>query len=192
MNGLIIVVIIIAVLLLIALAWAGIYNRLVKLRNWVEEAFAQIDVQLQKRNDLIPNLVNTVKGYAKHESETLEAVVKARQQLVNLPSDASAAEINAHSNELSGALSRLLVVAEQYPDLKANTNFTQLQASLEEIEKQIAVARQLFNSSVAQYNTTIQSVPNNIVAGVHHFTKKKCYRLLKKHGQYQRLISINL
>ncbi|EFR30815.1 LemA family protein [Eremococcus coleocola] len=173
MNGLIIVVIIIAVLLLIALAWAGIYNRLVKLRNWVEEAFAQIDVQLQKRNDLIPNLVNTVKGYAKHESETLEAVVKARQQLVNLPSDASAAEINAHSNELSGALSRLLVVAEQYPDLKANTNFTQLQASLEEIEKQIAVARQLFNSSVAQYNTTIQSVPNNIVAGVHHFTKKE-------------------
>ncbi len=166
------ILIVVGILVLILLIWVGIYNKLVKQRNWVDEAFSQIDVQLRRRNDLIPNLVNTVKGYAKHESSTLEAVTQARQQLVNLPKDASPAQVNQESNNLSGALSRLLVVAEQYPDLKANTNFTQLQKTLEDIEKQIATARQLFNSSAAQYNTTIQSVPNNIVANVHNFTKK--------------------
>ena len=103
--------IIIAVIVVIAIIWVLIYNNLIKRRNWVDESFSQIDVQLQRRNDLIPNLVNTVKGYASHERETLESVTQARQQLINLPSDADPAEINAKSNELSGALSRLLVVA---------------------------------------------------------------------------------
>ncbi|XJS11791.1 LemA family protein [Aerococcaceae bacterium WGS1372] len=164
--------IILAVVVVTGLAWIGIYNNLVKRRNWVDESFSQIDVQLQRRNDLIPNLVNTVKGYASHEKTTLEAVTQARQRLINLPADASAAEINAKSNELSGALSRLLVVAEQYPDLKANTNFTQLQSTLEKTEQQIATARQLYNSTATQYNTTVQTIPTNIVAGVHGFTRR--------------------
>lgn len=161
--------IILAVIVLIGLAWVAIYNKLIKQRNWVKEAFSQIDVQLQKRNDLIPNLVNTVKGYAQHESQTLENVVKARQQLINLPQNADPALVNAKSNELTGALSRLLVVAEQYPELKANTNFLQLQGTLETIEKDIAIARQLYNSSVTDYNNLVQTVPNNFVAGVHGF-----------------------
>ncbi len=165
--------IVLGIVALIALFWVGIYNNLIKKRNWVKEAFGQVDVQLQKRNDLIPNLVNTVKGYAQHESSTLEAVVKARQQLINLPNDADPAEINAKSNALTGALSRLLVVAEQYPELKANTNFLQLQNSLETIEKEIAIARQLYNSSVTEYNNLVETVPNNIVAGVHGFQTQK-------------------
>lgn len=165
--------IVLGIIVLIALFWMGIYNNLIRKRNWAKEAFGQVDVQLQKRNDLIPNLVNTVKGYASHESETLEAVVKARQQLINLPSDADPAQINAQSNELSSALSRLLVVVEQYPDLKANSNFLQLQTSLETIEKEIAIARQLYNSSVTEYNNMVEVFPNNIVAGVHGFLTQK-------------------
>lgn len=164
--------IILAGVLVVGLVWVGLYNNLVKRRNWVDESFSQIDVQLQRRNDLIPNLVNTVKGYANHEQSTFEAVTKARQQLINLPADASATEINAKSNALTGALSRLLVVAEQYPDLKANTNFTQLQSTLEKTEQQIATARQLYNSTVTQYNTAVQSVPTNIVAGIHGFSRR--------------------
>lgn len=165
--------IIIGVIVLLALAWVGIYNNLIKKRNWVKEAFGQIDVQLQKRNDLIPNLVNTVKGYAAHESDTLEAVVKARQQLINLPDNADPAQVNAKSNELTGALSRLLVVAEQYPELKANENFMKLQGTLETIEKDIAISRQLYNSSVTEYNNMVETVPNNIVAGVHGFHRQE-------------------
>lgn len=164
--------IILGVVVLIGVVWVGIYNSLIKRRNWVGEAFSQIDVQLQRRNDLIPNIVNTVKGYAEHESGTLEKVIQARQQLVNLPQDASPEEVNALSNQLSGALSRLLVVAEQYPELKANTNFLQLQSTLEDTEKQIATARQLYNSAATQYNNSIETVPNNIVAGVHGFQRQ--------------------
>lgn len=165
--------IILGLLIIIALAWVSIYNKLIRVRNGVEGSFSQVDVQLQRRNDLIPNLVETVKGYAKHESETLQAVIKARQQMVDLPADATPEQINQTSNELSGALSRLMVVVEQYPELKANTNFLQLQESLEDTENKIAVARQLYNSSVQQYNQSIQTVPNNIVAGLHHFEMKK-------------------
>lgn len=164
--------VIIGILVIIALLWVTIYNNLIKRRNWVDEAFSQIDVQLQRRNDLIPNLVNTVKGYAAHENQTLEAVVEARRQMVSLPADASPEQVNAMSNQLSGALSRLLAVAESYPDLKANTNFIQLQQTLEQVEQQIATARQLYNSSATQYNTSTQTVPNNIVAGVHNFQRK--------------------
>lgn len=164
--------IIVAIIAVIAIVWVLIYNNLIKRRNWVDESFSQIDVQLQRRNDLIPNLVNTVKGYASHERETLESVTQARQQLVNLPSNADPSEVNAKSNELSGALSRLLAVAEQYPDLKANTNFTQLQSTLEKTEQQIATARQLYNSTATQYNTTVETVPTNIVAGVHGFNRR--------------------
>ncbi|MBK0347082.1 LemA family protein [Aerococcaceae bacterium zg-ZJ1578] len=160
--------IIVAIIAVGLLAWFGIYNGLVKTRNWAQESFSQIDVQLQRRNDLIPNLVETVKGYAAHEKETLDAVIKARQQLIDI-ANASPEQINAASNALSGTLSRLLAVAEAYPDLKANTNFTELQRSLTDTEDKIAKARMLYNSSINQYNTKIQVVPNNIVAGVHGF-----------------------
>lgn len=169
MNTLTVVLVIVAIVVVLGLGWIGIYNRLIKQRNWVKEAFSQIDVQLQRRNDLIPNLVNTVKGYAKHESETLNAVTQARQQLVNVSQTGSATEINAVSNELTSALSRLIAVSERYPDLKANSNFQQLQQTLEDTEDKIAIARQLYNSTVVQYNNTVQTVPNNIVANVHHF-----------------------
>lgn len=172
MNTLTIILIIIAVIAVVALGWIGIYNRLIKQRNWVQEAFSQIDVQLQRRNDLIPNLVNTVKGYASHEKETLDAVTRARQQLVNITPNGSPTEINNASNELTSALSRLLAVSERYPELKANENFSRLQATLEDTEDKIAIARQLYNSTVVQYNNTVQTVPNNIVANVHHFETK--------------------
>ncbi|WP_124057863.1 LemA family protein [Vaginisenegalia massiliensis] len=164
---------IIAIIVVVLIAgWIGIYNSLIKLRTWAEQSFSQVDVQLQRRNDLIPNLVETVKGYAKHESQTLEEVVKARQQMVNLPADATPEQKNALSNELTGALSRLLAVAEAYPELKANANFMELQKSLSDTEDKIAKARQLYNSSIGQFNTKVQTVPNNIVAGVHGFKVK--------------------
>lgn len=160
------------ILVILLVAWFGIYNSLIKLRTWAEQSFSQVDVQLQRRNDLIPNLVETVKGYAKHESETLEKVIQARQQMVNLPADATPEQKNMLSNELSSALSRLIAVAESYPELKANTNFLELQHSLSDTEDKIAKARQLYNSSIGQYNTKVQTVPNNIVAGVHGFQVK--------------------
>lgn len=165
-------IIIAVVLVVIGFIWMSIYNRLVKQRNWVDESFSQIDVQLKRRNDLIPNIVETVKGYTNHERETLEAVTNARQQMMNLPTDASPEEINAMSNQLSGALSRLLAVAESYPELKANQNFNSLQNTLEDTENKIAQTRMLYNSSIQQYNTGVQSFPNNIVAGVHGFTER--------------------
>lgn len=164
--------ILLAVVVVLALVWMGVYNSLIKARNGVEGSFSQIDVQLQRRNDLIPNLVETVKGYANHEKDTLESVTQARQQLVNLPKDASPEAINAQSNHLSNALSRLLVVAEQYPELKANQNFQQLQSTLEETENKIAVARQLYNSSVQTFNQKVQVFPNSLIANVHGFTTK--------------------
>lgn len=164
--------IVIGVCALIGVAWASMYNSLIQLRTWAEQSFSQVDVQLQRRNDLIPNLVETVKGYAKHESTTLEEVTKARQQLLNLPADATPEQINQMSNLLSSALSRLLAVAESYPDLKANQNFLELQGNLTETEDKIATARQLYNSSIGQYNTQVQVFPKNIVAGVHGFTVK--------------------
>lgn len=165
-------IILIAVALLLVVGWLGIYNSLVKLRNWAEQSFSQIDVQLQRRNDLIPNLVETIKGYTNHESDTLTAVTQARQQLMNLPSDASPEQINQASNALSSALSRLIAVSESYPDLKANQNYMDLQATLESTEDKISTARQLYNSSIGQYNTKIEMVPMNIVAGVHGFQRK--------------------
>ncbi|UUX33221.1 LemA family protein [Fundicoccus culcitae] len=163
---------ILVIVAILGVAWISIYNRLIKQRNWADESFSQIDVQLKRRNDLIPNLVETVKGYASHERETLDQVTNARQQMIALPKDASPEQINAMSNQLSSALSRLLAVAESYPDLKANSNFNQLQQSLTDTEDKIAKARMLYNSSIQQYNTTVESVPNNIVAGAHGFTTR--------------------
>lgn len=150
----------------IAMAIAGIYNNLVTLRNRVDNAWQNIDTQLQRRGDLIPNLVETVKGYAAHEKDALEAVVSARNAAANA---ATPDEKMAADGMLSGALRQLFAVAEAYPELKANTNFMQLQASLEDTENKISYARQSYNDCVLNYNNGIQTFPGNIFAGIFQF-----------------------
>lgn len=161
-----IVVGVIVVILAIVL-WV-LYNGLVRLRNQVKNAWAQIDVQLKRRYDLIPNLVETVKGYMKHERETLEAVTKARN-IAQQASSAGAGERAKAEGELSSALSRLLAVVERYPDLKANQNFLALQEELTSTENKIGFSRQYYNDSVLRYNNQTQMVPSNIVASMFGF-----------------------
>jgi len=152
----------------------GIYNRLVTLRNRVDNAWHQIDVQLRRRYDLIPNLVETVKGYQIHERETLEAVTKARALAV----DASTVpEQGQAENMLTGALRRLFAVVENYPDLKANQNFLMLQEELAGTEGKIAYARQFYNDSVMVMNTAVQRFPNNIVAGMFNFKEREYFEI---------------
>jgi len=163
-----IVVIVIALALILILAFVGIYNGLVKLRNQVKNAWAQIDVQLKRRFDLIPNLVETVKGYMKHERETLEAVTRARTS-VQSATNASVGERSKAEGELGTALGRLFAVAEQYPDLKANQNFLALQEELTSTENKISFARQYYNDSVLMYNNKTQMFPSNFVAMITGF-----------------------
>lgn len=148
------------------------YNGLVTLRNKVRDQFSQIDVQLKKRSDLIPNLVETVKGYAKHEDETLEKVIKARNTYLSAstPDDKAKA-----SGEISSAINKLFALAESYPDLKANTNFLDLQNQLKEIEDKISYARQFYNDSVLMYNNKIEMFPSNIIAGMFNFSKESFF-----------------
>jgi len=167
-------IIIAAVLGLIILWGIGTYNSLVSGRTSVEEAFAGMDVYLKKRYDLIPNLVETVKGYAKHEKETLEAVISARSAAVS--STTIEGKIEAEQN-LNGALGRLLALSEAYPDLKANTNFLELQDSLTKMEVEIASARSSYNAVVKGYNIRVQSVPSNIIASIFHFEKKPMFEV---------------
>ncbi len=168
---------VILVLFLMLLGWFfGVYNILVRLRNQAKNAWAQIDVQLKRRYDLIPNLVETVKGYAKHESGTLEAVVKARNMAMNA-SGSGVAQQAAAEGELSGALSRLMVVVEQYPDLKANQNFMQVQEELTSTENKISFSRQAYNDAVMVYNTKTEMVPSNIVAGIGKFIAMEMFEL---------------
>jgi LemA protein len=153
--------------LLIAVLWFVVaYNGLVRLRNTVKEAWAQIDVQLKRRFDLIPNLVETVKGYAAHERETLENVTRARQAGL---SATGVKEQAAADNMITGALGKLFALSEAYPNLKANENFLALQEELSSTENKIAFSRQYYNDSVRQLNTRIQMFPTNFVAGLFHF-----------------------
>lgn len=157
----------------IALIWlAGSYNSLVNARNVVKNAWAQIDVQLKRRYDLIPNLVETVKGYKNFERETLEAVVKARSAAQGV-SSAGVGERSKAEGELTAALSRLMVVVERYPDLKANQNFLALQEELTSTENKISFSRQAYNDGVLQYNNKTQQFPTNIVAGMFNFKKEQ-------------------
>ena len=167
-------------------AWGvGVYNGLVKLRNRYKNAFSQIGVQLKRRYDLIPNLVETVKGYLKHESQTLEAVVRARgaavgasQQAAAQPGDvASMEKLNAAEGALTGALGRLLVVCEAYPDLKANQNMLALQEELTSTENKIGFARQGYNDAATQYNTKREVFPSNIVAGIFNFGEAALFEI---------------
>ncbi|MCI8575683.1 MAG: LemA family protein [Bacilli bacterium] len=157
---------IVAFILIIILYIISTYNRLVTLRNRVRDQWAQIDVQLKRRFDLIPNVVNTVKGYAKHESETLENVIKARNTFISASSKED--EMKA-DGELTNAISKLFALTESYPELKANENFIKLQDELQETENKIASSRQFYNDTVLNYNNRIELFPSNIVAGLFHF-----------------------
>jgi LemA protein len=159
-----------AVVALLVMWIVGLYNRLVALRNRIENAWSQIDVQLKRRVDLIPNLVETVKGYAKHERETFERVIQARSALVNAGSDVKA-QAQADSM-LTGALKSLFALAEAYPDLKANQNFTMLQEELAGTESKIAYSRQFYNDAVLQYDNGLEMFPTNILAGMFGFQPK--------------------
>jgi len=171
MGGLIIVLIIIAVAVI---AFVGIYNGLVTLRNRADNAWAQVDVQLKRRYDLIPNLVETVKGYAKHERETFQNVTDARAKAINAQ---TVQEQGQAENMLSGALKSLFAVAENYPDLKANQNFLMLQEELAGTEGKIAYARQFYNDSVMKFNTKQQVFPSNIIAGMFNFKEKEYFEI---------------
>ena len=170
-------VIFLVIIVAIFLFAVGIYNSLVNLRNRVKNAFAQIDVQLTRRHDLIPNLVEAVKGYMKHERETLEAVIDARNAAVSSldaakldPSNAAAIkELSESEGALGAALSRLFALSEAYPDLKANQNMMQFQEELASTENKVAFSRQAFNDAVLSYNNKAQNFPNNIIAGMFNF-----------------------
>ena len=171
--------IIIIAVAVIAVIWGiSSYNGLVSMDEGVQTKWADVETQYQRRADLIPNLVNTVKGYAAHESETLQAVVDARAKATSVnidPSNMSAEQIanfQKAQDGVSSALSRLLVTVEKYPDLKANENFKELQAQLEGTENRISVARRDYNESARKYNTTLRSFPKNILAGIFGFEKK--------------------
>jgi len=162
------------ILAVLVLWFVSIYNGLVRLRNFVDNAWAQIDVQLKRRHDLIPNLLETVKGYMAHERGTLEAITKARADAMNArgPAEAGHAE-----TALSGALRGLMVNVERYPDLKASQNFLALQEELSSTENKISFARQAYNDSVTRYNTRIQTIPANLVAGPAGFTPRELFEL---------------
>jgi LemA protein len=161
-----------AIVLLLILWFFLSYNGLVRTRNRIDNAWSQIDVQLRRRYDLIPNLVETVKGYAAHEREVLEAVTQARANAINAQGPAQQGQAE---NVLSGALKSLFAVSEAYPDLKANQNFLSLQEELTTTEDRVAYARQFYNDSVLNYNNKIQSLPSNILAGMFNFEKREYF-----------------
>jgi LemA protein len=173
MVAIIIIVIIVVLLILFFIAQ---YNGLVRLRNRVDSAWSQIDVQLERRHDLVPNLVETVKGYAAHERGTLEAVTNARANAVSARSEGPAQQGQAE-NVLTGALRQLFAVAEAYPDLKANQNFLELQEQLTSTEDRIAYARQFYNDSVMKYDNKIQSFPSNVIAGMFSFQEREYFEV---------------
>ena len=168
------ILIFLGLIVLVAIAGVAIYNRIVALAQRTEQAFADVDVQLKQRHDLVPNLVETVKGYASHEKETLDAVISARNaaQAASGPAAQGQAE-----GVLGAALGRLFALAEAYPDLKANTNFLELQRELSDIENKIAAARRFFNNAVQEFNTSIQQIPGNFIAPLGGFREKDYFEI---------------
>ncbi|MEE8106244.1 MAG: LemA family protein [Planctomycetota bacterium] len=167
---------IIGLVVVIGVWFVGLYNGLVRLKNIVEEAWAQIDVQLKRRHDLIPNLVETAKGYMKHEKETLEAVIQARNSAVAAAGQGPAAAGPAE-NMLTGALRQFFALSEAYPDLKANENMLSLQEELTSTENRIAFSRQHYNDSVRRYNTKLEQIPTNIVKNFGDFPEKEFFEI---------------
>ena len=177
-RGYVVLIVIVAVVLVLFFWVKGMYNSMVRMDEGVSSAWAQVENVYQRRADLVPNLVATVKGYAEHESSTLEAVVNARAKATQMTvdpsglSEAESARCTEAQDELGAAIGRLLVSVERYPDLKANQNFRDLQAQLEGTENRITVERQKFNEAARSYNVTIRKFPNNIFAGMFGFEKK--------------------
>jgi len=168
------VIVVIVIVVVLAAILIALYNKLVRLRNRCENAWAQVDVQLRRRYDLIPNLIETVKGYAAHERQTFEEVTKARtaaQQAQGVQQQAQA------ENLLTQAIGRLFAVAEQYPELRATENFQQLQAQLAETEQKIAISRQVYNDAVLTYDNALETVPTNIVAGIFSFEPREYFEV---------------
>ena len=173
----VILILLLAVVVIVVVALIGMYNSLIRLRNQVKNAWSQIDVQLKRRHDLIPNLVETAKGYMEHERETLENITEARSRAINA---GSVGEKGPAESALSGAISKFLVVVENYPDLKANQNFLALQEELTSTENKIGFARQSYNDQVLFYNNKIQMFPSNVVAGMFNFTAEEFFELEDK------------
>lgn len=166
--------ILLVIIIIVVIAAVAVYNGLIRLKNRVDEAWSDIDVQLKRRHDLIPNLVNTVKGYATHERELFEKVTEARTAAMGAqnPADKEKAE-----NALSGTLKSLFAVSENYPDLKANQNFLQLQSELTDTEDKIQASRRFYNGNVRDFNTKIEVFPSNIIAGLLHFSKRDFFQM---------------
>lgn len=174
MVGLVALLVVLGILGLVAIVGIGIYNGLVGSRNQVDNAWAQIDVQLKRRHDLIPNLVETAKGYIKHERETFESITKARSAAMGAK---SVSEVAKSEGQLADALSKFMLVVENYPELKANQNFLALQEELSSTENKIAFSRQNYNDQVLFYNNKIQMFPSNVVAGMFVFTKRDFFQV---------------
>ena len=172
-----VIIIIVGLLIVLACYVIGIYNKLVNAKNKVENQFSQVDIQLKRRADLIPNLVETVKGYAKHEEGTLTAVIEARNKAVNAGSVNAKIEAN---NELTGALNKLFALAESYPELKANENFLSLQNDLKDTEDKITYARQFYNDSAMNFNVLVERFPSNIIANMFGFKKFEYFKIDEK------------
>lgn len=164
--------VVLVIVVVLALALVGMYNSLITLKNRVEEAWSDIDVQLKRRYDLIPNLINTVKGYAAHEKEVFEKVTEARTRAMNAGGAQEKAEAE---NMLSGTLKSLFAVSENYPELKANQNFLELQRELTDTEDKIMASRRFYNGNVRDFNTKIEVFPTNILAGILNFTKREFF-----------------
>jgi LemA protein len=179
--------IVLGILVVLAFWVFTVYNGLVAMRQRVDQSFADIDVQLKQRHDLVPNLVETVKGYAGHERGTLEDVVKARNAALTAQGPA---QVAAAENQLTGALRGLLALSEAYPDLKANTNFQQLQTELSDIENKLAAARRFFNNSVQEYNTGIEQLPAALFAASLGFRRKEFFDLGETRGQLEQAPSV--
>lgn len=173
-SGIAILLVIIGIVVLLAVIGFALYNSLIRLRNQVDEGWAQIDVQLQRRSDLIPNLVETVKGYASHEQSTLQAVVEARNAMI---SSGSPEEAAAADSLLTGALRQVFALSESYPDLKASTNFLSLQEELATTENKVAFARQFYNTTVRRLNEKIQTIPTNLLAGIAKIREREYFNV---------------
>lgn len=173
-------IILLVILVVIALWVVMVYNGLIKLKNRVDEAWSDIDVQLKRRYDLIPNLIETVKGYAAHEKETLNAVVEARTAAMSAHESGDAKAQAEAENMLSSTLKSIFALSESYPDLKANQNFLELQRELTDTEDKIQASRRFYNGNVRDFNTKIELFPNNIIAGILKFTKREFFEIEEK------------
>lgn len=176
MSVILIILLVLGVIALAVIGWVvGIYNKLVRVRQHLKDSWSGVDVELKRRYDLIPNLVNTVKGYASHEKETLESVIRYRNQAVD--NNGSVASQAKDESQLVGALRQLAVVVESYPQLKADQGFVELQGELAETEDRIAAARRFYNGNVRDMNTLVEMFPSNIVAGVFNFDKAEYFEI---------------